>query len=163
FIVVGGIDSLCAPVTVRALVRAERLLGPHTEGTIPGEAAVFALLARDDDAAVLPTSVSLDLAAHARGTPFMQLDRVSPHALTKVFRALREQGGQRVDRVIAAHSGEGYFGRSFAYAYLREVDIMPEPLQVDLTADSVGDVGASAGMVGLALGMYRMAMNPSNS
>jgi 3-oxoacyl-[acyl-carrier-protein] synthase I len=157
-IVVGGIDSLCAPDIVSRLVQAERVLGPHTEGTIPGEAAVFAVVARVDDPAVDPaTSVNVEaVVQHQAAVPFMQLDRVSGDALAAVFRSFRERGSHRVERVIAAHSGEGYFGRSFAHAYLREVDVMPEPLEVELVADCVGDVGAAAGTLGLAFAMHQM-------
>ncbi len=164
FIVVGGVDSLCAIPTVYELVQAGRVLGPHTEGTIPGEAAVFALLAKSDDPAVNPsTSVLLEGIAQHRGRPFRKADRVSAEELAVVFRSFRERGSRRVDRVIAAHSGEGYFGRSFSHAYLREVEIMPEPLEVDLIADCVGDVGAAAGPLGLAFGMYRMATEPGGA
>jgi 3-oxoacyl-[acyl-carrier-protein] synthase I len=161
FIVVGGVDSLCAISRIDALVDAERVLGPHTEGTIPGEAAVFALLAKTEDPAVDPaTSVLLEAVAQHRGQPFTRAERVSGDDLAVVFKSFRDGGSQRVDRVIAAHSGEGYFGRSFSHAYLREVDVMPEPLEVELIADCTGDVGAAAGPLGLAFAMYRMVNAP---
>jgi 3-oxoacyl-[acyl-carrier-protein] synthase-1 len=162
FIVVGGVDSLCARDTVEGLVRAERVLGPHTEGTIPGEAAVFALLARSDDAVVdEASSVAVDAVVRERAAvPFLQADRVSGDGLASVFRSFRQAGARRVDRVVAAHSGEGYFARSFSHAYLREVEILPEPLRVDLTADCVGDIGAATGMLALAFGTYLMASEP---
>jgi 3-oxoacyl-[acyl-carrier-protein] synthase-1 len=162
FIVVGGIDSLCGPHTVYSLMQFGRTLGPHTEGTIPGEGAVFALLARADDPAVDPAHAVLleAVAQHRSPVRFTQRDRVSGDDLATVFRTFRERGLRRVERVIAAHSGEGYFGRSFAHAYLREVDVMPEPLEVELIADSVGDLGAAAGMLGLAFATYRMATDP---
>lgn len=160
FIVVGGIDSLCTPAILRTLVETERVLGPHVEGTIPAEGAVFALVARADDEIDLPTSVLVAGVAQAQGVGFMELDRVSGDTLTSVFRTLREQGTGQVHWIVAAHSGEGYFGRSFTHAYLRELDIMPEPLDVDHTADRVGDIGASAGMLGVAYAMYRMATRP---
>jgi 3-oxoacyl-[acyl-carrier-protein] synthase-1 len=164
FIVIGGIDSLCATATVYGLVQAERVLGPHTEGTIPGEAAAFALLALADDPVVDPScSVLLEGVARHKAEPFTTADRVRGDGLASVFRALREGGAQRVDRVVAAHSGEGYFGTSFAHAYLREVDVMPEPLLVDLLADCVGDVGAAAGPLGLAFGMYLLATDPRST
>jgi 3-oxoacyl-[acyl-carrier-protein] synthase-1 len=157
-VVVGGIDSLCAPETVSPLIYAGRVLGPHTEGTIPGEAAAFAVLCRTDHpAADRATSVSLEGVARTRAaTPFTKADRVTSDALAAAFSWFLGRGAQRVGRVVAAHSGEGYFGRSFSHAYLRAVDLMPEPLTVELIADRVGDVGAAAGIVGLALGMYRM-------
>lgn len=161
FVVVGGIDSLCAPDTVQRLVDSERVLGPHTEGTIPGEGAVLALLARAEDPAVDPAaSMVLEAVAQRRDVPFLEMDRVSGDALARVFRSFREGGSARVERVVAAHSGEGYFGHSFCQAYLREVEVMPEPLEVDLIADCAGDVGAAAGMLGLAFGMYLTTTDP---
>lgn len=158
FVLVAGVDSLCAPAQIRSLVRAGRVLSPVTEGTIPGEAAAFALLARTDDPIVDPTTcVRIEAVAlqHA-ATPFTQAEVVSGDALAAAFSTLRTGGASRVHRVIAAHSGEGYFGRSFAHAYLREVEMMPEPLTVELIADCVGDVGAAAGILGLAFSVYLM-------
>jgi 3-oxoacyl-[acyl-carrier-protein] synthase-1 len=158
FVMVGGVDSLCASDMVDELVQAGRVLGPHTEGTIPGEAAAFALLARaDDPLAGASTAVRLETVALQRAkVPFAEAEQISSDALTATFRTLREGGSGRVDRIIAAHSGEGYFGRSFAHAYLRETDVMPEPLEVELIADRVGDTGAAAGILGMAFGAYLM-------
>ncbi len=165
FIVVAGIDSLCGLHSVHRLVQFGRVLGPHTEGTIPGEAAAFALLARTDDpAADQTTAVVLEAIGLQRSpVPFTERDRVSGEGLAAVLASLRERGSHSVHRVIAAHSGEGYFGRSFAYAYLREVDVMPEPLDLELIADCVGDVGAAAGILGLAFARYRMVTDPRTS
>ena len=158
FALVAGIDSLCTPAQIGSLVQARRLLSPLAEGTIPGEAAAFALLGRSDDPAVDPrTSVRVEAVALKRAqTPFVQARVVSADGLTSVFRHLRAGGAARVHRIVAAHSGEGYFGRSFAYSYLREIELMPEPLDVELIADRVGDIGAASGIVGLAYGMYLM-------
>jgi len=155
--IVAGIDSLCALDTVQRLVQLQRVLGPHTEGTIPGEAAMFAIIAREEDpAADRATAVRLESIANHRAPPFTEMTRVSADGLATVFGAFRERGSARVDRVVAAHSGEGYFGRSFAQAYLREMDVMPEPLEVEIIADRVGDVGAAAGILGLAFAMHLM-------
>jgi 3-oxoacyl-[acyl-carrier-protein] synthase I len=158
-VTVCGIDSLCAPEIVARLVNAARVLGPHTEGTIPGEAAVFAVLCRADHRAADPSaSVLLEGVARSRSpVPFVQADRVSGDGLASAFGWFRDRGAQRVNRIVAAHSGEGYFGNSFGHAYLRSLEVMPEPLEVELTADCVGDVGAASGLLGLAFGMYRMA------
>lgn len=161
FAMVVGVDSLCAPATVASQVQSGRVLSPFTEGTIPGEASAVALLARSDDPAVDPDSaVGLEaVAVNRTSIPFVRAQVVSSDALTAVFRALRKAGARRVHRIIAAHSGEGYFGRSFAHAYLREVEMMPEPLTVESTADRVGDVGAAAGILGLAFGTYLMTQD----
>jgi len=157
-VVVAGIDSLCAPATVRGLVKADRVLGNGTEGTIPGEACGCVLLASPSH----PVARDAErfrieqVALHRSHTPMPQADRVSADALTATFRTLRESGAERLTRVVPAHSGEGYFGRSFAHAYLREVEMMPEPLDVKLIADCVGDVGAAAGPIGLAFAAHLM-------
>ena len=116
----------------------------------------MALLGRSTDPIVDPsTAVGLEAVALARAAvPFAQAQTVSADGLTAVFRTLRGQGARRVHRIVAAHSGDGYFARSFAHAYLREIELMPEPLTVDLIADCVGDVGAAAGLLGLAVGAY---------
>jgi 3-oxoacyl-[acyl-carrier-protein] synthase-1 len=155
-VLVAGVDSLCAPAQLASLVRAGRVLSPLTEGTIPGEAAAAALLAQTRDAIVdRATSVEAEAVVIDRAAlPVIRADSVSGDALATLFRRLRSAGASQVHRVIAAHSGEGYFGRSFSHAYLREVELMPEPLTVELIADRVGDVGAAAGILGLAFGTY---------
>jgi 3-oxoacyl-[acyl-carrier-protein] synthase-1 len=158
-VLVGGVDSLCSPEGIEQLIRADRILGPYCEGTIPGEAAVLALVTRSDDPAVNPVlAVQLEhVALRREQQPFTRNEQISSEALTAVFRTFREAGATRVNRIIAAHSGEGYFGRSFAHAYLRETEVMPEPLDLEQIADCTGDVGAAASLMGLALGTYLMA------
>lgn len=157
-LVVVGTDSLCAPATLRRLVQADRVLGPGTEGTIPGEACGCVLLASPSHPVAREAGRFRieQVALHRSHTPLLNADRVSADALTATFRTLRESGAERVTRVVPAHSGEGYFGRSFAHAYLREVELMPEPLEVKLIADCVGDVGAAAGPIGLAFAAHLM-------
>lgn len=163
-VVVGGLDSLCAPASVEALAHARRVLEPFTEGTIPGEAASFMVLGHPSDARMEPDrSLWIDAVTLARGRPFSQAAVVDAQALTQVLHNLRDatsvasSQATRIERVVAAHSGEGYFGRSFSMGYLRAVDMMPEPLEVSLTADRVGDVGAACGPLGLAFAAYLMA------
>lgn len=160
-VAVGGIDSLCATSTIEQLVSASRVLGPHTEGAIPGEAAAFVILARSDDPLVDATAaIRLEhVIQHRAADPWIVMKTVDSDDLTHVFRLLRERGVQRVNHVVAAHSGEGYFGRTFAQAYLREPDVFPEPLDVELTADRLGDVGAAAVILGLAFGSFLMAQS----
>jgi hypothetical protein len=164
-VLVGGLDSLCALPTIHRLVQFERVLGPHTEGMIPGEAAVFAVLVGTESGRADPRyAVRLEAVTQRRShARFTQRDRISGDDLAVVFRTFRELGAQRVERVIAAHSGEGYFAHSFAYAYLREVEIMPEPLEVDMIADRVGDVGAAAGTLGLAFATYSLVTDPRST
>jgi 3-oxoacyl-[acyl-carrier-protein] synthase-1 len=158
-IVVGAVDSLCAPDTLRKLVQQKRILGPGTEGTIPGEAAAMTLLTNDKHpAASVATALRLEaLALRRAATPFLGVNAIDAEALTATFKQLRESGAAPVDRVIAAHSGEGYFGRSFAHAYLRQTELMPEPLEVEITAERLGDTGAASALLGIAFASYVMA------
>lgn len=164
-VIVGGVDSLCAPDTVASLARERRLLEPFTEGTIPGEAAAFLVLLHPDDPALDPSqALWIETVAVARGRAFTDATAVDAKALTHVLHHAQlnsasdlGKSSSRVHRVIAAHSGEGYFARSFSMAYLRAAHLMPEPLVVTLTADRVGDVGAAAGPLGLAFAAYWMA------
>ena len=72
---------------VGELYQTERVLGPHTEGTIPGEAAVFALLARADDPTIDPSAaVRLEAIAQVRAVPFSKVDRVSADGLASLHR-----------------------------------------------------------------------------
>lgn len=157
-VVVGGVDSLCAPATIEALAHARRVLEPFTEGTVPGEAATFVVLAPADAPALDPDrGLWLEDVAVGRGPSFLEATTVNADALTQVLHRLAGNSAGRAHRVVAAHSGEGYFARSFSLACLRAVDLMPEPLQVALTADKVGDIGAAAGPLGLAFAAYQMA------
>jgi hypothetical protein len=77
---------------------------------------------------------------------------VATHGLGHAFRALRAQpiaGRARPATVIAFETGETFFTRAFATGYLRNVQLMPEPLQHELIAANLGDTGAAA--AGMAL------------
>jgi len=146
-------DSRCTEDAVLALMRERRLLTGKDDGTIPGEAAVIALVA----------SPHSRLAGQSRflvADPAFALDdfetiRHSPQAtqgLGRAFRRLREHPGRETIRssaVIAFETGELFFTRAFATAYLRNAELMPEPLKHELIATSVGDTGAAA--AGMAL------------
>jgi hypothetical protein len=71
--------------------------------------------------------------------------------LGQAFRALRERATSavRAGSVVGFESGELFFTRAFTTGYLRNAELMPEPLEHELIATYVGDTGAAAG--GLAL------------
>jgi hypothetical protein len=84
--------------------------------------------------------------------------------LGHAFRSLREHpvvGAARPRAVIAFESGELCFSRAFVTAYLRNAELMPEPLQHDLIATNLGDVGAAA--AGMALVRAAWLMNQQDS
>ena len=146
-------DTRCTSDAVDSLMRERRLLTSKDDGSIPGEAAIVALVAA-------PRSES---ARHARffvGEPAFGDDpfdtlRQSPQAtqgLSRAFRSLRERqraGAVRPAAIVAFETGELFFTRAFTTAYLRNVELMPEPLRHELIAAFVGDTGAAA--AGMAL------------
>jgi hypothetical protein len=142
-------DTRCTPEIIDGLIRERRILTTQSDGTIPSEGAVVALIA---------SARSATASQHARvyvSTPSFADDsfeilRRSPQVtqgLGRAFRTLREDpvcGALRPFTVIAFESGELFFTRAFTTGYLRNTEIMPEPLQHELIASAVGDTGAAA-------------------
>lgn len=151
FALVAGIDSLADPETLVDLADRNRLLGrTNLDGIIPGEGAACVLLCHPGVvtrqqvlARVLSTAVARE------PLPFIAAgDRVSAaEGLSSVFRKLRTDVAGRVDQVFAGTTGQSYFGREFAHAYLQNEALMPEPLQCELLSHALGDVGAAAGAI----------------
>ena len=147
-------DTRCTRDATDALARERRLLTGGDDGTIPGEAAVVALVAPPRSAAATEHGRFL-VAAPEFGVDAFERIRQSPQAtegLGRAFRALREHpvvGAVRPTTVIAFETGELFFTRTFVTAYLRNPELMPEPLQHELIATNVGDTGAPA--AGLAI------------
>ena len=146
-------DTRCTWMALDSMMRQRRILTTGDDGTVPGEAAIVVLVAS-------PTS---KWAKHARflvAEPAFAEDdfeamRRSPQVaggLGRVFRALREHpvaGSARPASVIGFESGELFFTRAFTTGYLRNAELMPEPLRHELVAANVGDTGAAA--AGMAL------------
>jgi len=144
-----AVDSRCTEDAIDALMRERRLLTDEDDGAIPGEGAVIALVARPGtDLAAQHTQFVVGDPAFGRDE--FETIRQSPQAtqgLGRAFRTLREQSGADPIRpavVIAFETGELFFTRAFATGYLRNVELMPEPLRHELIATNVGDTGAAA-------------------
>ncbi|HYO67571.1 MAG TPA: HEAT repeat domain-containing protein [Archangium sp.] len=155
-VLVGAVDSLCDRESLVQMEAKGRCLTSRTrDGTLPGEGAGFVLLT---------TSAVVE---QRKWTPLGWLDGVAitqePHhfhqgepnlaeGLTKAFRqliALVQVGTGRVERVLSCQTGEAFWNREFAHAYLRSAELMPEPLRLELLASSLGDSGAAAGAIQL--------------
>ncbi len=161
FALVGGIDSLVDPVTLKALAAANRLLGPkNLDGIIPGEAAAFLLLADGRFAPPRPALAQLHATACAQEPiPFTSVGaRISTaQGLTAVFHELQKSLSGRVQAVFAGVTGEGFFGQEFAHSYLRSAALMPEPLRLSPLSSALGDSGAAAGAVSIVRAVQRLA------
>jgi hypothetical protein len=147
-------DTRCTWDAMHSLMQERRLLTEQDDGTIPGEAAVVVLVAS------LRSSLATEHARFLVADPAFADDdfetiRQSPQVtqgLSRAFRMLREHpvsGAVRPAAVIAFESGELFFTRAFATGYLRNAELMPEPLQHELIATNLGDTGAAA--AGMAL------------
>jgi hypothetical protein len=147
-------DTRCTWDVIEALLRDRRLLTSRDDGTIPGEAAVVALVASTRSAAATEHT-RFRFSEPAFASDEFEAIRTAPQAtngLSRAFQSVREQTahwGGRPQAVMAFESGELFFTRAFATGYLRNVELMPEPLYHELVASNVGDTGAAA--AGLAL------------
>jgi 3-oxoacyl-[acyl-carrier-protein] synthase-1 len=163
-VLVGAVDSRCDPVSLRLLAGQQRLLSSTVrDGILPGEGAGFVLLTRTSPAGrqelpCLGRILAVALAKEPR--PMTRREPSGAEGLTEAFHHLRNHpiaGTRRVVRVLSCQTGETYWGHEFNRAYLRNAALMPEPLLVELVAETLGDAGASSGViqVGQALHLLR--------
>jgi hypothetical protein len=149
-----GADTRCTWDALVGVIRARRLLTEQDDGTIPGEAAVVALVAsiRSPHAAEHARFVLLDPTFAADDFEALRRSPQAAGGLGEAFRILREQpvaAARRPASIVAFGTGELFFTRAFTTGYLRNAELMPEPLRHELIATNVGDTGAAA--AGLAL------------
>jgi 3-oxoacyl-[acyl-carrier-protein] synthase I len=152
---VGGLDSHCDAPSLEHLADAGRTLGAsNSDGLIPGEAGGFLLLARHDAAAGhgLPHGKLVACASARDVLPFDKRNAMLAIGLTTMFRHLRARAGQpRPQRLYSCQTGESFWARELNHAYLRNATLMPEPFVKSTVAESLGDCGAGAGIVELAM------------
>lgn len=152
---VGAVDSLVDPHTLLELAARGRLQGrANLDGRIPSEAAGFFLVEPSQSrgrscslAQVVVVEEEQDPASFCRVQAGDALN--SAQGLTQIFRRLRQTFPARADGIFSAQPGEGFWGREFSYAYLRNVALMPEPLRMESVGADIGDAGAAAGAVAL--------------
>lgn len=166
WVVVGAVDSLVDPTTLETLDVEGHLLGDrNADGIIPGEAAGFVVLANDAAVAHGRATVLARFAAIVEAqelTPARARTPYSAAALTDVFRTLRQHRTLRgrVDRVLTCQPGQSFWAHEFATAYLRNAEMMPEPLDHRGLDQSLGEVGSAAGICQLALALHAFAPSP---
>jgi 3-oxoacyl-[acyl-carrier-protein] synthase I len=161
---VGGFDSLCAPPTLLELALGGRVLGVSSDGTIPGEAAAFALLASPRSARRHESVGEVLCAASGREVHhFGQSEPNTADALTRALREVREHPaarGVRSDLLYTCETGERFWAEEFTLAYFRNTSIMPEPFARTMAAECFGDTGAASGAVLFGVGMLELARPP---
>ncbi|QRK12649.1 DUF4150 domain-containing protein [Archangium violaceum] len=160
---VGAVDSMCDVESLRRLAEEDKVLGPsNPDGVIPGEGAGFVLLAQVETARRLGLSVRaiIPVVALAKEPhPFRGDSPRSAVGLAEAFKSLRQHPGmneRRTDIVLSCQPNGYFWAWEFSMAYLRNASLMPEPLHVSLVSDSLGDVGAGAGVVQLGLALAHL-------
>ncbi|MCP3136628.1 3-oxoacyl-ACP synthase [Pyxidicoccus xibeiensis] len=161
-VLVGAVDSVVDRSSLEWLRNRGRVLTAGREGVLPGEGAGFLLLSLASrmgrKSPVLGRVLSHALTREPRH--FNQREPCLGAGLTEAFRRLRLHpvaGSQRVDHVMVGQTGEAFWAHEFNLAYLRNAALMPEPLTVSLVAETLGDVGASAGAIQLGSALHRMS------
>lgn len=164
YALVGAVDSFCDPDSLQRISDAGLPLSRRNlDGRIVGEAAGFVLLARPGAAESMgpkPLATVLATASGVERAPFASREPSLSEGLTDVFRQLRKDpiaGRERAGVVMACQPAESFWGTEFMRAYLRNADLMPEPLTVVRACDSVGDAGAGAAPVMLAAAISRLS------
>ncbi len=161
-VLLGAVDSDCDAASLRRLVRRNAVLGERNPGgRIPGEAACFVLLARPEVPRQIHARPWAWLRACSTGVErrsFMQPRSTLGEGLTSSFAQLREAHlGWRADVVYSCQPSENYWGREFTMAYLRNPELIPEPLRVEPLCDELGDCGAATPGLQLAFAGLRFS------
>lgn len=150
-VLVVGVDSCVDTQTLTALAERNRIGSrANLDGIIPGEGAGCVLLGHPSAVSRQQTLALLPANAVAREpVPFAAGGSKTSTAegLAAVFRTLWLDTRARADEVFAGTTGEVFFGREFAHAYLRNAALMPEPLRQRGLGAALGDVGAAAGAI----------------
>lgn len=158
---VGGVDSNCDRASREHFAGEGRTLGKsNPDGLIPGEGAGFVLLARGGTSGFGAPLGRLVACATARDTlPFGKRNPMKAVGLTALFRQLRKAhaGQPRPQHLFSCQTGEGFWARELSHAYLRNVEIMPEPFRTSIVAASLGDAGAASGAIQLGMAHHLFA------
>lgn len=159
-VLVGGTDSLVDIPTLEDMSKTNRLLSKiNLDGNVFGEAAAFALVVHPHH---LPLAQSkgeiLAIATSQEPRPITVPEPSTALGLAEVFRSLRACHAGRLGAVMNGVSCEGFYGMEFSNAYLRNVELMPEPLRNHIVGNAFGDVGAAAGAVAFVQAVS--ALNP---
>lgn len=144
---VGGVDALTEPETVRALHAARRLkAGDRPVGLFPGEAAAFALITPGDDAGGVTIVAPSVVTEAAFSSDVPSTGAGLSEAIQRTRLAL---GGAEIGLVVSDMNGEPHRSEEVGYAFTRA--LAKARFRLWHAADAIGDTGAAAPAVGLAM------------
>jgi 3-oxoacyl-[acyl-carrier-protein] synthase-1 len=168
---IGGVDTLLQLRVLRWLEAQERLKHEdYTDGLIPGEAAAFFVVEREEGVqrrggAVLARLTGLG-ASHEQATVVSDAP-CRAQGLTAALREALESAEiapTDLDSVYCDLNGESYRGREWGLASSRIA--FPDTVELIHPADCIGDVGAVSGAVLISLAATSRpstSMTPSNT
>jgi 3-oxoacyl-[acyl-carrier-protein] synthase-1 len=158
-IVLLAADSLVAPETVRALDRAGLLLGPsNRDGRVLGEGAAALLVEHANPSTRKSRLAALISVEETRGADSFERVRTGQpvnlaESLTQLFSRMSTVLPERTDLIVSGQPSESHWARELSYAYLRNVELMPEPMRLVQTGVEIGDAGAAAGAIAIVRGL----------
>lgn len=161
-VMLGAVDSDCDPESLLRLSQRGALLGDgNPQGRIPGEAAVFVLLARADvprQIKARPWAWIGALLDRAEPRHLLQPKSTLAEGLTRVFADLRAAHPTwRADAVYSSQPTTNHWGREFKLASLRQAELLPEPMRYSSLHDELGDCGAASAALQLAFAGLRFS------
>lgn len=161
YVLVGAVDSLCDRESLSILDKQGRCLSSgRRDGTLPGEGAGLFLLTTASQLARQRVAAQGWVHGLALAQEPRHLRQRQPSLARGLTEALQQlgplaaAGPGRVERVLSCQTGESFFDREFAQAYLRSAEWMPEPLRLERLAEVLGDAGAAAGALQLGRALH---------
>ena len=162
-VLIGAVDSLLVNATLTALQTDGRLLRPrNSDAFIPGEAAGALLLRRHSSRVgsliCEGFGVGVEVSTIASDKP------LRANGLTTAIQSALADAGcamHDVDFRITDNSGEQYYFKESALALSRTLRRRKEAFEIWHPADCVGEVGAAAGAVAMAVALEACRKNYS--
>lgn len=155
--IAGGVDTLFDLAVLAGLASARRLkTASNSDGLIPGEAAAFIAIVRDDAASASGLPTLARVGPVALGEEPGHLGSPEPYrgeGLAAAIRALLTAAAlpEPVRAVYCTMNGESHWGKEWGVAYLRNRDAFDADHGIHHPADSHGDIGAASAAMLLAL------------
>jgi len=157
FCLIGGVDSYIDPDTLDWIEDNEQLHIPSNAwGFIPGEAAAFCLLCREETAKryQLPIraqllSIATALEENCIKTETVCIGEGLTSAVSKAVQTLPE--GIKINQTYCDQNGEAYRADEFGFMLCRLAESFSDPSDFLAPADCWGDVGAASGVLYLNL------------
>lgn len=154
YCLIGGADTFYDPRTLSILDKQKRLAGSGPDSFIPGEGAVFALLASPHaPEAVRQRSLArLHVPTTARAPSRSQgLQANTAEALATAVREVLRSGENKVGTVYTSQNGEMQHAQELTVALLRQQHRLQKDYSVCRPAEFLGDLGAA--FAPLAIGL----------